>query len=101
MPDLIPTIIPSVETSSKNENESITELAPTPAPAETPAATTPQKQLENALNTTATPKVINKTKEPEILHAVDPKADALTTIADKEEEAFIKEVLKEHQDADK
>lgn len=106
MPDLIPTIIPGVESVPPNpalkaESGSITELVPSTVPA--PLA--PQKNPGDGTNTPVsplTPKIpnlVNKMKEPEILHAVDSKADTLTTIADKDEEKFIKEVIKEHQDA--
>ena len=41
--------------------------------------------------------VVNKTDEPEQLHAVSTIADSLTKLADDEEEDFIQEVIKEHQ----
>lgn len=100
MPDLIPTIIPSVESvtsdlAPKMEKEEINEIIPSSTP-------NPKPQQETTNKTSAsTPKIVNKTEEPEILHPVDPKADTLTTIASEEEQDFIKEVMKEHQDGSK
>lgn len=42
------------------------------------------------------PMVVNKATYKERLHAVNPQADAITTLADKEEEKFITEVEKHH-----
>jgi hypothetical protein len=104
---LIPNIEPiSSEPNSKTERMPAKEVAPALSPTSTPAPATPpnnatKKTAFKKTNGTKTPNVINKTKEPEILHPVDPNADTLTTIADKEEEKFIKEVIKEHQDGTK
>lgn len=42
------------------------------------------------------PTVVNKTTNKEKLHSVSPNADAITSLADKEEEEFITEVEKHH-----
>jgi hypothetical protein len=108
MPDPISTIIPSVESitsdpASKTELNPIKETAPVPSisPVTSQDAANTSAGNVNKTATSNSPKVVNKTKEPEILHPVDVKADTLTTIADKEEEEFIKEVIKEHQDGNK
>lgn len=93
MPDLIPTIIPSVESVTSDlapKVEEIEEIVPSPI-------LVPKPQQETTNKTSAsTPKIVNKTKEPEILNPVDPKADTLTTIANEKEQDFIKEVIKAH-----
>jgi hypothetical protein len=60
------------------------------------------EKVENApttsiSSTTTTPTIKNKTREPEILHSVEAKADPITKHADKEEEDWIKEQMEEHQ----
>lgn len=42
------------------------------------------------------PKIVNKATNKEHLHHVTPAADAITSLADKEEEEFITEVEKHH-----
>lgn len=108
MPDQVTTIIPNVEsiasdTVSKTERTPIKEKAPSLIPVPTTPQETTNKSMGVSTKTSApaVSKVVNKTKEPEILHPVDPEADTLTTIADKEEEEFIKEVIKEHQNGSK
>ncbi len=104
MPDnFIPTIIPNPETSSTSNGDTPT-TEKLPARESIPVVnltsdTDDNTQQPPTASTAIQPikNVVNKTKEPEILHKVSEHADSLTTIADQEEEEFIKEVMEEHK----
>jgi hypothetical protein len=101
MPDLIPTIIPNVEATNTNFDSRIEKIPngeTNPLPIYNPATTKENDNTRTEIaDDSSNIRIVNKTKEPEVLHGVDSKADTITTIADKEEEEFIKEVIKEHQ----
>ena len=73
-----------------------------PTPDKTIPVPTPQPQVKNddqpvpPIPVVTPPKVVNKTTAKEKLHNVDKNADAITSLADQEEEKFIEEVEKIH-----
>ncbi len=74
-----------------------------PTPDKVPATTPPQPSTKDVTQTviptivaSPTPKVVDKTTSKERLHNVDKNADAITSLADQEEEKFIEEVEKIH-----
>lgn len=82
---------------NKVEKETVQEITrPAPIPAALQDTQTQTQPTDDQSTKTIKPNVVDKKTNKETLHPVGKSADAITTLADKEEEEFITNVEKHH-----